>query len=346
VNGILYQFGDSEMDVDNTTPYPAFVFTRLGPSGGFLQVCVVRATFEIVEFGEVIQSKEQSPVLLADTHYGDPQGSSMREESDLVPWKRCSDIYFVDPVAVAPQRRPAKEWDVHLRVGDLELSLRVTGPRCWRRTITGGWRLSEPVATSEVPLVFERSYGGWSQGRQGRTPYRGNPVGTGFIADSPDRTLEGIAAPQVELLGDPVTDIARPIGVAALTPVGRSWEPRSLRAGTFDEEWRTKYWPLLPKDFDAAYYNCAPEYLQYPGYLMGDEHVVLSGLNPDGIAFRLPGRQSPILLMAGGPGLVYTASFKLDTLVIDPSKRRLNLVWRAAFRTPGPVIASRLVLSE
>ncbi|HAQ24498.1 MAG TPA: hypothetical protein DCQ80_00760 [Pseudomonas sp.] len=40
---------------------------------------------------------------------------------------------------------------------------------------------------------------------------------------------------------------------------GRAWAPRLQTAGTYDRQWLDARWPLLPRDFDFAYWNGAPE---------------------------------------------------------------------------------------
>ena len=49
-----------------------------------------------------------------------------------------------------------------------------------------------------------------------------------------------------------------------LSAVGKAWLPRRTLAGTYDDDWLKNQWPLPPKDFDDAYWNCAPADQQVP----------------------------------------------------------------------------------
>ncbi len=112
-------------------------------------------------------------------------------------------------------------------------------------------------------------------------------------------------------------------------PLGRGWQPRLAYAGTYDQRWQDEVFPFLPADFDDRYYQAAPEDQQIDFPKGGDE-LVLVNLTPEGRArLRLPILAVPVTFLPrdGGPA---PADPVLDTIVIEPDRRRLTLSWRAS----------------
>jgi hypothetical protein len=133
-------------------------------------------------------------------------------------------------------------------------------------------------------------------------------------------------------------------------PVGFGVIPRTAASrlaalGTFDEGWRTERSPLPPEDFRFDYHNAAYRWLQFDGYLVGDEEIELLRLTADGhLAFRLPGialravahrfpPETPGVAgsdgqpPAAGPG-EEAVDLHLDTCVVRPDDRLVCLTWR------------------
>ena len=115
-------------------------------------------------------------------------------------------------------------------------------------------------------------------------------------------------------------------------PVGRTWRPRLRLAGTYDKKWLKTRAPLLPEDFDEAYYNCAPVDQQIDGYLRGDEEVRVQNMHSEhsDLRFRLPGIRVRALLdrtALDGSGFE-EIPMNLDTLWVDMEARQFVLVWR------------------
>jgi len=86
----------------------------------------------------------------------------------------------------------------------------------------------------------------------------------------------------------------------------------------------------LPDDFDPRFLQVAPPPLVAPAPLEGGEAVELIGFQADGAMH--------LALPAGRPTIVFHLDGKpeerpamLDTVIIEPTARRLQLVWRTAF---------------
>jgi hypothetical protein len=187
-----------------------------------------------------------------------------------------------------------------------------------------------------MPVTFANAYGGQDLTANDDTAsFPLNPSGKGYAVSA--RTAIGRPLPNLE---DPTrllrewSDRAAP---QAFGPVGRTWQPRLRRAGTFDDEWQRQRAPLLPADFSERYYNAAPDDQQVVGYLRGDEEVRLTNLHPvhSTLKFRLPGwRLEAIVASAGSdrpraPQMVLReVAVNLDTLWVDADALQLVLVWR------------------
>jgi hypothetical protein len=113
-------------------------------------------------------------------------------------------------------------------------------------------------------------------------------------------------------------------------PIGRSWIPRPSLAGTYDQKWLDEVFPFLPSDFDPLYHQCAPadQQMMPP---QGGEEVELVHLTREGrTRFRLPRMEVPVEFTTS-ESVRTEVRATLDTVVIEPDRRLLFLVWRASF---------------
>lgn len=332
------------MKLVNHTPFPAMVFEARDLDDVARHVLVVRGTMTLR--GVPRLSQQQSPLVMGDTHHGDPATSSTRDESDLAPFKPRTDV-LVRGTARAPGGVPAGQWEASVTVGSLSKRVRVTGPRAWLRE-GDRWRLSAPTPVASVPLRYELAYGGTAREGDREDRCEQNPVGVGYAPPWFRDGKDHLAAPQIELPDDPLVDIDRPIAPAGFGPLGKAWLPRRASAGTYDDAWVRSRWPTLPRDFDAAFWNCAPHGLVAPGYLAGDEHVTLTGFDPRGpIAFRLPGH-TVFTLLRHRVGVMLPFTMRLDTVTVDVDAMEVGLVWRFVTAVDPPIrdMEVRMIFNE
>ncbi|HYO71670.1 MAG TPA: DUF2169 domain-containing protein [Archangium sp.] len=87
--------------------------------------------------------------------------------------------------------------------------------------------------------------------------------------------------------------------------------------------------PLLPKNFDRRFFNAAPPGLVPPGYLKGNEPVLLTHLSPGGqLSFRLPGQRAPTVTVERASAEDVTPDMHLDTVILDTDAHQVLLLWR------------------
>jgi hypothetical protein len=160
------------MNFINNTSYPALAFQATDQLGESTHVVVMRSTFDIRGDGSLEFSCEQQPIVETDEYFGEMNKSSIRQESDLVPFKPKCDV-IVNATAYAPGGKPSSGFVVGVRIlgqptetggpGSviLEKKLLVTGPRVWEKGLMGGWTLKPPsTAITSLPIRYEYAFGG------------------------------------------------------------------------------------------------------------------------------------------------------------------------------------------
>lgn len=265
------------MEFRNLTPFHALAYEAVDTQDREYHVVAMAVGYRLVPVPAEVQARLQRqglawrpthelqllddspatlPLALADEHWGDPATTSLRRESDLVPYKpRCDVCVVGDAYSEAPQR----EFEARLRVEQgsqklIDKAVTLTGPRYFER---GGafssavlraldeakvYSLSTTEATTRVPLRYELAYGGHCRvdaapaglaqggGSQSVAPLINevclrNPVGAGWIAtgylDALARTPQGLPerlpAPQISK-GRPPGALTRTAPLGAMTP--------------------------------------------------------------------------------------------------------------------------------
>lgn len=333
------------MILRNYTPFPPLLFDGRDVPGRNFGVLVLRGTFELIPGAALRPNPKQQPIVESDVWHGEPNASSVYMESDLAPFKPRTDI-LVNAVAHAPGGRPLPDWQVGVEVGPIKKRLRVTGPRAWVRE-GGDWRLEDPEPIAELPLRYEYAFGGMYKSNWGDEHIcLENPVGKGYIEGDVPSHEDRWPAPQIESLDEPVVEFGKKYRPEGFGPIARSWQPRLKCAGTFDDEWQKTRWPELPRDFEFSFYNAAHSDLICPGFLRGDEEVVLEGLSPEGTQrFYLPGYKMGALIRYKNGSMAMAPVF-LDTVFVDVVTSKVHLTWRSAMPKGKPirVIEPRMML--
>lgn len=295
-------------------------------------VVVVKGTFDTDAIGQMALAVEQYPLVYADEHYGSPEASSVRYESDFAAEKTRTDVLVVGD-AVAPGGKPVEELQVRLEVEGRSKDILVIGHRRWKLGALGLTpSRSEPFTT--MPLTFDRAFGGRddTRGEHDVAVERRNLVGVGFSPRRPIESMIGLPLPNLEHPRDRIRgprDRPEPIGLGC---TGRNWTPRIDFAGTYDDHWLEHICPFLPPDFDTRYFQCAPLDQQFPmfrgGELLRCVHMAKSPV----VTYRLPSLQVPVRFRFVEQEVEQQA--RLDTVMLLPGEQRAVLTWRTRARLP------------
>jgi hypothetical protein len=310
-------------ELQNETPFAFEQVYVADEDGRPLLALVVKATYDLREDGLHL-AEQQVPVDLGGKSWGAPGESSYKFEPEGAFFKPATDVALIGHAY--PPAKGATETLVALQVGPLKKAIRVLGERVWFKSM-GRVAATPPLAFEKLPLTWERAFGGWDRMDSERPTFEPrNPVGVGFRA-SPRHFEEGLRLPNLEDPAEPLREFGQrvtPVGFGFTAP---HWQPRARYAGTYDEAWNKTRKPLLPTDFDRSFFNAAAPGLVAPGYLKGDEAVVIVNASPRGrLAFMLPHQAPPaITVRLGGP---IAPEMHLDTVILDTDAHQVMLLWR------------------
>jgi len=313
------RWGIDVLQLVNESPFKATIAVFPDRTGIDTLYVIVKATVTLQP--HLALAPEQLPLVAADEYYGDPASSSLKAVSDLHIGKPGTDV-LITGHARAP--RPTTEMNVLVTVAERQKALRVVGDRVWRRDGTP----SDPEPFTEMPLVWERAYGGVHRGTDKVLAEEHNPVGCGFLGERELAELEGSAAPNLLDPAAPQDKLGDAGLPACFAPCAPAWLPRREFAGTYDAAWQRSRAPYLPEDFDPRFLQCATGSLRFERFLQGTEPVHLAGMTLSGpIEFAVPTVRPQIdVVVAGSPA---APRAELETLWIEPDDNRATLTWRA-----------------
>jgi hypothetical protein len=319
-----------EVELRNGSRATVQVCPHFAADGGTVGIVIMKELFRVDERQQV-QRIGDAKIRVTDEHWDPeaPETSSIRLPSDLVAEKPGTDVLVVGAV-MAPDRKPARALDAFVRVGAIEKVVRAHGTRVWYHGAKG-LALSAAQPFEAVPLKWELAYGGsdFSDPKHPLEEAR-NPVGRGLARQA--RDLVDQPGPQLEDPRDPIAESRRPapVGTGAL---GRHWEPRRRYVGTYDDKWMQDRMPLPPFDFDVRFNQVAPPDQITPAHLRGGELVQLGNLSPLGaLQFALP-RLQFFVGARTDDGMTEHRSV-MDTVVLLPGARQVEMTWRAVVPLP------------
>lgn len=313
----------------NTTPFSAEATWTRDERGAEFWLIAIRACFEIDGQGLQSPAPKQTEVQRAPVFAGDPLTSGLLSESDFALSKEGTDV-LVEGRAYAPESRPAPRSTVRLNVHTIDKSLQVIGQRRLSKGLAG-LSISKPEPFVDMPLTWDRAYGGRDARAGGEAWEPTNPAGTGFATDPSH--LHGAMAPNVEYPGEPYRGPGT-CRAAAFGPVAAHWQPRLRHAGTYDERWQQTRDPLPPADFNRRYFRCAPDDQQTQTPLVGHEEVKLQGFTPEGfLGFVLPKISFDVVTTFRRYGDVRQRP-SIHTLWLMPDRRRFEIVYASALEVP------------
>jgi hypothetical protein len=338
------------MRISKQTPMNAEAIVGVDRDGAETYLLVVKGTFVIPHDGSTpILSSEQEPLTYADEYYGDAATTSIRSAGDFSLRKPMCDIVVVGSARTRPGER-TRSILAGIQIGSaIRKVIRVVGNRHWERGAVGQFVPSEPEYFESMPLIYERAFGVTDTSHENprrHTAHPANFVGVGLHTNSEPINVIGKLLPNLEHPDRPITSWGNSTRTMCFAFVSPPWQPRARYAGTYDPKWLEDRFPLLPDDFDEMYFQTAPAD-QMVAALLGDEQITLVNLTPEGrISFRLPSCRMPaVFIYSRRPEENH--ELKLDTLIIEPDRRRMHLVWRIAVRCIGkPYALQEIVVGD
>lgn len=324
------------LQLKNETPFVPAIAVFPNQHGIDTLYVAVKATFDLGAGVDVAQ--KQQALRLADEYWGEPGQSSLKYASEVHLSKPTTDVIVIGD-ACMPDRKPVQQLDVSVSVGGRNKIIRVFGERVWSSGFLS-MSISTPQTFETLPLVYENAFGGVHVVDAANNEVlfeERNSVGKGFTGKRAYKEIEGLALPNLE---DPAHLIAKPKdrpAPACFAFVAPSWLPRKSFAGTYDANWQKIRAPYLPADFDMRFFNTASPGLQMEQFLHGGETVEIVNMSSDGpLRFALP--QCELTVDVRVAGKVVRPKLALETVLIEPSDKRLSMVWRAELQCDKQVL--------
>lgn len=178
------------MQFVNLTPFHSMAFQSLDLAGHYCTTVVTKVGYQIVinpSTGESelqLIDQEPLPLILADEHWDDDPQGSIRQESDLAPFKPRCDL-LVTGSAYAPEGIPSDQWPIRVRLTQtssennnlnknnnteqnpvsitlIDKTLYVYAHGNFHKTFFG-WTLTRDRNTTQIPLRWDYAFGGSSK---------------------------------------------------------------------------------------------------------------------------------------------------------------------------------------
>lgn len=333
------------------------------PDGAYILGVLVKRTYGIVAGGECTRAGEDRAVVPGDVFWDDPMNSSVRHESDLVPFKVATDV-VLNGTAHAPGGVARRSFLVSLQVGERRKAIQVIGDRVARYAGDAPPAITEPAPFTTMELRYERAYGGTDVYSDLKVPYPypRNRLGRGFVVANTPKSVDNLPLPNLEDPQSPLSAFPLCLGEygqwkARPMPAGfgwfpKVWLPRAELAGILprdravEQELRKAYAQLLPadqrepylkngfRDMDFRFFNGASPGLALP-FLRGGETITTENLSPAGrLSFQLP-RDTPRIGLDIGEG-AQEPEVVMQTVMIRMDEQEVDLVWRGAVPYRGP----------
>lgn len=333
------------------------------PQGEHILGVLVKRTYDIVPGGVCTRAAADKKLISADAHYEDPMNTTVKSESDFIPFKIATDVVLTGK-AYAPSGLPVSSLTTSLAIGPYRKDLLIIGDRVTRYNDNRDPIFTPPQPFETMELRYERAYGGVDIYSEPKfpCPYPRNHLGRGYAVTNNERSLKNLQLPNIEDPANPLTPANLCSGKFDAwqrqpVPQGfgwtlKMWHPRSTYGGVMpadrplEQELRKAFAALLPADqrklyegnplpdMDFRFFNGASPGLVIP-FLAGGEPVELVNLDPSGkLQFQLP-RDRPQIGLDIGNGIQKPQVF-LHTVAFRMEERQVDLVWRGAVPYAGP----------
>jgi uncharacterized protein YjbI with pentapeptide repeats len=312
------------MDIINESGFEAaWIVTQIDPPQCAF-TALVKGTFQLRPNEIATRADEQLP-LTGDVHVDGDPARPLRYPFDFAPFKPRADALLVGTCHAAGDR-PVTAVQVSFHVGTISKTLIVQGDRFsiadefW----SGSGAPPPPVPFHSLPLTWEHAYGG--------SGFERNPLGKGYSAIERSDGTRIYKLPNIESPGRLMRSRHDRVEPAGFGPIPHAWPPRREMFGTINRHYLKERWPWYPHNFDAAFFNSAPEDQQLDGFFHGDEVLLAEHFHPNVPRYysRLPGHRVRCFLeeRVRSHRSLREITMRLDTLWVDMDAELLVLVWR------------------
>ncbi len=308
------------MKLHNATPFPArllrFQRAEDAPVDGAL---VVKGTFEQDASRRWIPVAEQLPLVdrPLPTAFGIFHGEAFMRKDGV-------DVGVLGTVRLP---RPQRSAEVTVAVGGRRSTLVVHGDRRWVSDGRRGLVPSRPEAFQEMPLSYERAFGGKTTHDYEEAFWPDNPVGRGYYLSEqaavgqPLANIESATSPPARLWSE------RP-AVAGWGPYPCFWGLRACEAVKTSDPGDEADLPTISVRINS---NAHPD-LVLPA-LPESAEIKIQGLHGDDVVYVVP-RFAPRLQVSVGGSVIAEPPIQVDGVFVWADLGRVTVTGRARFTYP------------
>jgi hypothetical protein len=321
------------VDLDNRTPFPArllrFQRAEDAPIDGAL---VVKGTFEQDASRRWVPVGEQLPIVDSPlpTAFGIFHGEMFMRKDGV-------DLGVLGTVRLPRAQRSA---EVTVSVGAHRSTLMVYGDRRWVSDGNRGLVASRPEPFQEMPLSYERAYGGKTAHDYEEAFWPDNPVGRGYYLS------EGAA------VGQPLPNIesatSRPVRLWSDRPAVAGWGPYPCFWGLRACEAVTP--PDANDAVDLPSISVRINNNAHPDLVLPElpdrAEIQIKGLRGEDVVYAVP-RFAPQLEVSAGGSVIAQPPVQVDGVFVWADLDRVTVTGRARFTYPynrGEIRHARLSL--
>lgn len=300
-------------DLSNKTPFVAELSAYRDQTGASFWGVWVKASFTLRDGRPPLFLADQVPLHRAPLFAGDSPDGLPLADSDITPPKP-----LVDLIVAGRAEQPADDdaAPILLRLGGWSKTLWLHPPQRWNWI---GRAARDPDATPQVVGVNGlAAFGG--------AGHPENPVGRGADKD-------GDAPPCLLTYPDewPAKG-GRGIRAATFGPLARHWPVRARLGGTYDAAWEQRRAPLLPRDFDPAFWQSAPLDQRLPRPVAADAVLEVAGMVGSGPAAQPSRFALPLLDLTTSTrikGTWHPKTPDLQTIAVDMDTATVTVTYHA-----------------
>jgi hypothetical protein len=353
----------AESRTDRVRPGHQLLLPGQLPSGEPILSVLCKRSFSICPGPECPRAEKDTAIVPGDVPWDTPLTSSVRFESDYVPYKVATDV-VLNGFVYSPGGVPCQETSASLAVGSVVKTIAVIGDREAQFNAGKSPGFRDPQPFKQMPLCYERAYGGTDVYSDPCTlfAYPRNPLGRGFVVANAKAALSKLQLPNIEDPDDRISPERLCVGdfykgwqnqpmPTSLGWFPKTWLPRAALAGVMpgdrklEQELRKNYEQLIPPEHKESYkktqlpdmnfrfFSGASAGLAMP-YLQGGEQIVLHNLTPEGRTSLVLPQQRPKIIIDIGEG-PREPEVELQTVMIHAEERLVDMVWRGAISYPG-----------
>lgn len=299
--------------LDNTTPLHATMLRGEPEAGIMLATVIIKVAYAFDGAGKLERLRADEVEILEE-----PKQTSLgRIPADDVPYRPGLDLYVLG-YAHAPSGRPTVAMTVELRAGNIRRELLVVGDRTWTR----GGIPTPPVPFVEMPLIYERAYGGKATQSGQEILHPDNPEGRGFVLERSE--AGGAPLPNLEDPNDRIISWESRPTVACWAPLSQHTSMHAQRSIEIVDAMRYVY------RYQPEMFHVAHPALVLPNLPPG-EMISLRGVTRSG-ELQIPTPDEPLRLDVTLGPKIFTLRPKLDTLGIHAHAGRVEATFRTSFR--------------